>query len=335
MPVPPPPPPFPHRPEAHGPPRPGALPTRRDAAERARAHAAGGAAAGRDRGPHLWDHRHRKGAHGGHQGALWWPGRGGARRLAAAASRGGGRSIGHRLAAGMPQAMACTHASMHASTHPPHACAGARVCTDPRVLCLLLLGRRTSRACLRVRTEASCMWTRSTCWTTVSLLRVLCLRWVCCAFLVQSCAWTRSASWTAARAWLAGWLLAGSMGGTAAARCPGYCCSSPLPRLLLQQPAAWSGASAASPGLRGRQAPPHGVDSRRRLIRPFRLKPAALLFRLTPWAGLVDVVLDSAAGGTNTVEREGISIVHPAKFIMIGECPPLLPPLLPPRPSSP
>ncbi len=34
--------------------------------------------------------------------------------------------------------------------------------------------------------------------------------------------------------------------------------------------------------------------------------------------GLVDVVLDSAASGINTVEREGISIVHPAKFIMIG-----------------
>lgn len=34
--------------------------------------------------------------------------------------------------------------------------------------------------------------------------------------------------------------------------------------------------------------------------------------------GLVDVVLDSAAGGQNTVEREGISIVHPANFIMIG-----------------
>ena len=34
--------------------------------------------------------------------------------------------------------------------------------------------------------------------------------------------------------------------------------------------------------------------------------------------GLVDVVLDSAAGGQNTVEREGVSIVHPAKFIMIG-----------------
>ena len=33
---------------------------------------------------------------------------------------------------------------------------------------------------------------------------------------------------------------------------------------------------------------------------------------------LVDVVLDSAAGGWNTVEREGISITHPAKFIMIG-----------------
>lgn len=34
--------------------------------------------------------------------------------------------------------------------------------------------------------------------------------------------------------------------------------------------------------------------------------------------GLVDVVLDSAASGINTVEREGISIAHPAKFIMIG-----------------
>jgi Mg-chelatase subunit ChlI len=34
--------------------------------------------------------------------------------------------------------------------------------------------------------------------------------------------------------------------------------------------------------------------------------------------GLVDVVLDSAASGINTVEREGISIVHPAKFIMVG-----------------
>lgn len=33
---------------------------------------------------------------------------------------------------------------------------------------------------------------------------------------------------------------------------------------------------------------------------------------------LVDVVLDSAAGGVNTVEREGISITHPASFIMIG-----------------
>jgi Mg-chelatase subunit ChlI len=33
---------------------------------------------------------------------------------------------------------------------------------------------------------------------------------------------------------------------------------------------------------------------------------------------LVDVVLDSAAGGVNTVEREGVSVSHPAKFIMIG-----------------
>ena len=34
--------------------------------------------------------------------------------------------------------------------------------------------------------------------------------------------------------------------------------------------------------------------------------------------GLVDVVLDAAAGGVNTVEREGVSIAHPAKFIMVG-----------------
>nr|YP_009541017.1 chlorophyll biosynthesis [Lepocinclis playfairiana]AYQ93547.1 chlorophyll biosynthesis [Lepocinclis playfairiana] len=33
---------------------------------------------------------------------------------------------------------------------------------------------------------------------------------------------------------------------------------------------------------------------------------------------LVDVLLDSAASGWNTVEREGISICHPAKFILIG-----------------
>ena len=35
-------------------------------------------------------------------------------------------------------------------------------------------------------------------------------------------------------------------------------------------------------------------------------------------ASQVDVVLDASASGVNTVEREGISIVHPAKFIMIG-----------------
>merc|ERR1719210_2010367 len=33
---------------------------------------------------------------------------------------------------------------------------------------------------------------------------------------------------------------------------------------------------------------------------------------------LVDVLLDSAAGGWNTVEREGISIRPPAKFILVG-----------------
>jgi magnesium chelatase subunit I len=33
---------------------------------------------------------------------------------------------------------------------------------------------------------------------------------------------------------------------------------------------------------------------------------------------LADVLLDSAASGWNTVEREGISIKHPAKFILVG-----------------
>ena len=33
---------------------------------------------------------------------------------------------------------------------------------------------------------------------------------------------------------------------------------------------------------------------------------------------LVDILLDSAASGWNTVEREGISIKHPAKFILVG-----------------
>merc|ERR1740121_780602 len=33
---------------------------------------------------------------------------------------------------------------------------------------------------------------------------------------------------------------------------------------------------------------------------------------------LVDILLDSAASGWNTVEREGISVKHPAKFILVG-----------------
>ena len=40
--------------------------------------------------------------------------------------------------------------------------------------------------------------------------------------------------------------------------------------------------------------------------------------------GLVDVVLDSAASGLNTVEREGVSIIHPAKFIMLGSGNPMV-----------
>ena len=33
---------------------------------------------------------------------------------------------------------------------------------------------------------------------------------------------------------------------------------------------------------------------------------------------LVDILLDSAASGWNTVEREGISISHSSQFILIG-----------------
>ena len=33
---------------------------------------------------------------------------------------------------------------------------------------------------------------------------------------------------------------------------------------------------------------------------------------------VVDVLLDAAAMGVNTVEREGISFSHPARFILIG-----------------
>ena len=33
---------------------------------------------------------------------------------------------------------------------------------------------------------------------------------------------------------------------------------------------------------------------------------------------IVDVLLDAAAMGTNTVEREGVSISHPARFILVG-----------------
>ncbi|MBN1902875.1 ATP-binding protein [Candidatus Sumerlaeota bacterium] len=33
---------------------------------------------------------------------------------------------------------------------------------------------------------------------------------------------------------------------------------------------------------------------------------------------LVDILLDAAASGINTVEREGVSITHPARFILIG-----------------
>ena len=35
-------------------------------------------------------------------------------------------------------------------------------------------------------------------------------------------------------------------------------------------------------------------------------------------AHLVDVLLDAAAMGVNTVQREGVSMTHPAKFVLIG-----------------
>src|SRR4029077_18884821 len=33
---------------------------------------------------------------------------------------------------------------------------------------------------------------------------------------------------------------------------------------------------------------------------------------------LVDVLLDAAAAGVNTVQREGISVTHPARFLLVG-----------------
>ena len=33
---------------------------------------------------------------------------------------------------------------------------------------------------------------------------------------------------------------------------------------------------------------------------------------------LVDVLLDAAAMGVNVVEREGISVEHPARFMLVG-----------------
>src|SRR3979490_920002 len=33
---------------------------------------------------------------------------------------------------------------------------------------------------------------------------------------------------------------------------------------------------------------------------------------------IIDVLLDAAATGVNVVEREGLSIVHPARFILVG-----------------
>ncbi|MEE4164697.1 MAG: ATP-binding protein, partial [Desulfocapsaceae bacterium] len=33
---------------------------------------------------------------------------------------------------------------------------------------------------------------------------------------------------------------------------------------------------------------------------------------------LVDILLDAAASGTNVIEREGISFIHPARFMLVG-----------------
>ncbi len=33
---------------------------------------------------------------------------------------------------------------------------------------------------------------------------------------------------------------------------------------------------------------------------------------------IVDVLLDTAASGVNIIEREGISIFHPSRFVLVG-----------------
>ena len=44
--------------------------------------------------------------------------------------------------------------------------------------------------------------------------------------------------------------------------------------------------------------------------------PKAISFLLDDH--IVDVLLDSAAMGVNTVEREGVSYSHPARFVLVG-----------------
>jgi hypothetical protein len=117
-----------------------------------------------------------------------------------------------------------------------------------------------------------------------------------------------------------GWV-AGRMGRGAAANCTG---AAACP----WHAAGWRVGAAAGSG----RAPAgrHPKPPARAPGRPMRpLRPATPQARANRGIlyvdevnllddGLVDVVLDSAASGINTVEREGISIVHPAKFIMIG-----------------
>jgi Mg-chelatase subunit ChlI len=33
---------------------------------------------------------------------------------------------------------------------------------------------------------------------------------------------------------------------------------------------------------------------------------------------IVDVLLDAAASGVNIIEREGISVSHPSRFVLVG-----------------
>jgi len=60
------------------------------------------------------------------------------------------------------------------------------------------------------------------------------------------------------------------------------------------------------------------LKERRKVIEPGLLAAANRGILYMDEVNVVDVLRDSAAMGVNTIEREGISLSHPARFTLIG-----------------